>query len=46
MEKHSIDPESLMKTIQEMDSKNLYLLNQEKIILDIYAYLQDKSLRF
>ena len=44
MEKHSIDPESLMKTIQEMDSKNLCLLNQEKIILDIYAYLQDKSL--
>ena len=33
-----------MKNIQEMDSKNLYLLNKEKTILDIYTYLQDKSL--
>ena len=44
MEKHSINPESVMKNIKEMDSKNICLLNNENIILDIYAYLQDKSL--
>ena len=42
-EKNKLNPEEFMKNIQEKDSNNLYLLNYEKLALDIFSYLQDKS---
>ena len=32
-----------MEKIQEADSKNLYLINDEKTISDIFSFLQDKT---
>ena len=42
-EENKLNPEEFMKNIQEKDSNNLYLLNYEKLALDIFSYLQDKS---
>ena len=35
--------ENLLKEIQEKDTNNMYLLNKEKLISDVLAYLEDKS---
>ena len=48
MEKNSkeecnLEPEKLIKDIQEKDSKNLYLLKEVNLILDMISYLQDKE---
>ena len=42
-EENKLNPEEFMKNIQEKDSNNLYLLNEEKFTLGIFYYLQDKS---
>ena len=43
-ENYKMDPESLMKKIQELDSNNYFLIKEENLILDIFSYLQDKNL--
>ena len=48
MEENSkeINNNNIIKEIQDADSKNLYLINKEKTIIDIFYYLQNKTLPF
>ena len=43
-EENKLNPEKFKKEIQERDSNNLYLLNEQKLTLDIISYLEDKSI--
>ena len=40
---NEFNPESLMEYIKEKDTKNYYLINKEKLIFNIFSYLQDKN---
>ena len=41
--KSQINPESLISKVKEFDSKKIYLISKEKIIEDIFTFLQQKN---
>ena len=43
VDENEFNPESLMEYIKEKDTNNYYLISQEKLIFNIFFYLQDKN---